>query len=31
VAQAGQYPAMTGAALEVLQMLVEEPAGWLLT
>jgi len=31
VAQAGQYPAMTGAALEVLQTLVEEPAGWLLT
>ncbi len=29
VAQAGQHPAMTGAALEVLQTLVEEPAGWL--
>ena len=29
VAQAGRYPAMTGAALEVLQTLVEEPAGWL--
>jgi predicted NBD/HSP70 family sugar kinase len=29
VARAGQYPAMTGAALEVLQSLVDEPATWL--
>lgn len=28
VARAGHYPAMTGAALEVLQGLVEEPAAW---
>ncbi len=28
VARAGHYPAMTGAALEVLQTLVEEPAAW---
>jgi predicted NBD/HSP70 family sugar kinase len=28
VAEAGQYPAMTGAALDALQALVEEPATW---
>lgn len=28
VARAGRYPAMTGAALEVLQAIVEEPAAW---
>ena len=28
VARAGRYPAMTGAALEVRQGLVEEPAAW---
>ncbi|NLE72599.1 MAG: ROK family transcriptional regulator [Actinomycetales bacterium] len=28
VARAGRYPAMTGAALEVLQAVVEEPAAW---
>jgi len=28
VARAGKYPAMTGAALEVLSALVEEPAAW---
>lgn len=28
VARAGQYPAMTGGALTVLQALVDEPAGW---
>ena len=28
VASAGQYPAMTGGALWVLQSLVEDPAGW---
>ncbi len=28
VARAGVYPAMTGAALEVLSALVEEPAAW---
>jgi predicted NBD/HSP70 family sugar kinase len=29
VAKARQYPAMTGAAIEALQTLVEEPALWL--
>lgn len=29
VARARQYPAMTGAAIDALQMLVEEPAAWL--
>lgn len=28
VATAGQYPAMTGGALSVLQSLVDDPAGW---
>ncbi|WP_024285723.1 ROK family transcriptional regulator [Cellulomonas sp. KRMCY2] len=28
VSLAGRYPAMTGAALEVLETLVEDPAGW---
>ena len=28
VALAGRYPAMTGGALEVLETLVEDPAGW---